>query len=168
MIRFAEPDSMAGEAWVIELSDGRLLGTCWHLSSQKGVEYPNAYAVSEDGGRTWMPTRSTGILGQSTGLAALPDGSALFIYNQRKHGQPGVYLARVRPTASDFGVESNEIIWSAETRTQTGTTGDLAEWTDFSFGEPSVTLLADGTLLAVLWCVQPGFRGIRFVKLSIS
>jgi hypothetical protein len=165
MIRFESEHSTGAEAWVIELADGRLLGTTWHLDQQDKSDHPNAYAISLDRGDTWLPTRSTGILGQSTSLAALPDGRALFIYNQRRHGEPGVWMAVVRPTEDDFGVESNEIIWRAQTRTQSGTSGEHSEWTDFSFGEPSVALLPDNTLLVVLWCVQPAGQGIRYVRL---
>jgi hypothetical protein len=140
------------------------------MNQQDKSDHANAYALSLDGGDTWQPTRSTGILGQSTSLAALPDGRALFIYNQRRHGDPGVWLAVVGPTGNDFGVESNEIAWRAQTRTQSGTSGEHTEWTDFSFGEPAVALLPDAeglrnTLLLVLWCVQPEGQGIRYVRL---
>jgi hypothetical protein len=165
MIRFESEHSTGAEAWVIELADGRLLGTTWHLNQQDKSDHPNAYAISLDGGETWLPTPSTGIMGQSTSLAALPDGRALFIYNQRRHGEPGVWLAVVRPTENDFGIESNEIAWCAQTRTQSGSSGEHTAWTDFSFGEPAVALLPDNTLLLVLWCVQPAGQGIRYVRL---
>lgn len=168
MLSFEDADSGGAEAWVIELADGRLLGTSWHLNHRDGSDYPNAYALSLDGGLTWQPTRSTGIMGQSTALAPLPDGRALFIYNRRKHGEIGVWLALVRPTESDLGIEANEIIWRAQTPTQEGSSAAHAEWTGFSFGEPSVTLLPDNTLLATLWCIQPNARGIRYVKLRIA
>lgn len=164
MLRFDDPQSGGAEAWTVELSDGRLLGTGWQISFH-GLEHPNAYALSKDGGTTWLPTRSTGILGQSTALAPFTDGRAFFIYNQRKHGEPGVWLAVVKPTEKDFGIETNQIVWRAETRTQKGTSGEHSEWMDFSFGEPSVTRLPDGTLLVTLWCVQPTGSGIRYVKL---
>jgi hypothetical protein len=135
------------------------------MNLRDGRDYPNAYAISADGGQRWSPTRSTGIMGQSTGLAALPDGRALFIYNQRKHGEIGVWMAVVNPTADDFGIQSNEIVWRAAAPTQSGSSGNLTAWTDFSFGEPSVTPLPDGTLLVALWCVEPSGRGIRYVKL---
>ena len=167
MIRFASEYSTGAEAWVIELADGRLLGTTWHLNQHDKSDHPNAYAISLDGGDSWRPARSTGIMGQSTALAALPDGRALFIYNQRRHGEPGVWLAMVNPTEHDFGIESNEIVWRAQTRTQGGSSGDHTAWTDFSFGEPSVTLLPDGTLLVALWCVQPAGQGIRYVRLQL-
>ena len=165
MIRFDSEHSTGAEAWVIELTDNRLLGTTWHLNQQDKSDHPNAYAISLDGGDAWLPTRSTGIMGQSTSLAALPDGRALFIYNQRRHGEPGVWLAVVRPTERDFGIESNAIAWHAQTRTQSGSSGEHSAWTDFSFGEPAVAVLPDNTLLLVLWCVQPAGQGIRYVKL---
>jgi hypothetical protein len=92
----------------------------------------------------------------------------VFIYNQRKHREPGVWIAVVKPTENDFGVESNEIVWRAQTRTQSGTSGEHSEWKDFSFGEPSVTLLPDKTLLVALWCVQPAGQGIRYARLRMA
>jgi len=165
MLRFNEARSSGGEAWVIELSDGRLLGTSWHIDLGEERDYPNAWALSHDGGQSWGPTCSTGIIGQSTGLAPLADGRALFVYNQRKHAEAGVWLAVVRPTDSDFGVESNQVIWRAPTTTQSESSGDYAEWRDFSFGEPAVAVLPDGDLLVVFWCIQSDGQGIRYVRL---
>jgi hypothetical protein len=165
MLRFAEADSGGAEAWVVELATGQLLGTCWQVGYTKGQEYPNPYALSSDRGETWTPARTTGILGQSTALAALPDGRALMVYNQRKHGEPGVWLATARPTESGFGLESNQIVWRAEKITQHSSSAEHLEWEDFAFGEPSVTVLPDGTLLITLWCVQPSGQGVRYVKL---
>ncbi len=164
MLRFENVNSGAAEAWVVELADGRLLGTCWHLNNEDGTNYPNAYALSTDGGESWSPTRSTGIKGQSTALTPLPDGRALFVYNQREHGEPGVYVALVDPTETDFGVEANEIVWRAESGTQRGSSAALSDFKDFSFGEPAVTLVPDGTFLLVLWTIEPDIRGIRYVK----
>lgn len=167
MLRFADIHSGAGEAWVIELTDGRLLGTCWQINLSDGSDYPNPYAISLDCGSTWQPTRSTSILGQSTALAALPNGRALFVYNQRRHGELGVWLAVVRPTDSAFGIEHNEIVWRAETATQRGTSVDHFQWQDFAFGEPSAVVLPDGLILVTLWCIQPSGQGICYVRLRI-
>ncbi|MCH2695064.1 MAG: glycoside hydrolase [Acidobacteriia bacterium] len=168
MLRFPEEHSGGAEAWIIELDDGRVLGTCWHVDHQEKQEYPNAFSISHDGGKSWGPTHSTGIMGQSTALAALPGGRALFIYNQRKHGEVGIWLAVVNPTDSNFGVESNEIVWKAQTATQSSSSGGHSEWTDFAFGEPSVTLLQDGTLLVTFWCAQPSGKGVQYVKLAMK
>lgn len=164
-LRFEEPDSGGAEAWIVELANHRLLATAWHVDHSSNRDYPNAYAISDDGGRNWSATRSTGIMGQSTALTALPGGGALFVYNQRKHGTPGVWIAEVDPQWDDFGVLHQQIAWNAMTTTQHDTSAGHSEWTDFSFGEPSVVLLAGQTMLLVFWCVQPDGAGIRYVKL---
>lgn len=165
MLQFPEPDALGAESWVIELADGRLLGTGWHIVGDN--PQTNKYAISPDGGTTWGPTRSTGILGQTTSLAALPDGRALFAYNQRKQGDVGVWLALVNPSEKDFGIVLNQRIWAAEIVSRGGATADFKDWTSFAFGEPSVTPLSDGTLLVTLWAQQPSGKGIRYVKLRM-
>jgi hypothetical protein len=74
----------------------------------------------------------------------------------------------VRPTADDFGVQSNEIIWHAAVPTQERGSLGHDNWTDFAFGEPSVTLLPDGTLVLVLWSIQPDGRGIAYVRFRLK
>ncbi len=166
MLSFDEPDSGGAEAWIIELADGRMLGASWHLHTHDKQEFQNPYALSADG-RTWGKTRSTGTMGQSVGLAALPDGRALMTYNQRKHGEPGVWLALANPTDDDFGIEANEIVWQAEIATQSNSSGEASQWTDFAFGEPAAIVMGDGTILVVLWCAQPVGCGIAYVRLRL-
>jgi len=167
MIRVLEPDAYVAEAWVTQLSNGKLLGTAWHLRRGEGNDFPNAYALSSDQGETWTPTRSTSILGQSAGLAPLPDGKVLFVYNQRRHATPGVWLAIAKPTDDDFGLIRNDIAWHAAVPTQSGSSGKSTSWTDFAFGEPSVTVLPDHTALVAFWCIQPNGSGIGYVKVKL-
>lgn len=165
LMRFALPYATAAEAWVVELTDGRLLSTCWNLNQRDGSDFPNAYALSRDGGQTWTPPRSTGCRGQSTSLLPLPDGRALFLYNQRKHGPVGVWAAVVKPTAEDFGIEVNERAWAAAEPEKSARTGH-SEWVNFPFGEPAAVVLPDATVLLVLWCAHSSGRGIRYVRLQ--
>lgn len=167
-IRVNEKKSYVAEAWVSQLSDGRLLATAWHLNRDEGNDYPNAYALSSDAGQTWGPTLSTGIMGQSAATAALPNGKVLFVYNQRRHGKPGVWMAVAKPTENNFGILANDIVWDAENATQNASSGKSLNWIDFAFGEPSVVVLPDETLLVTFWCIQPSGSGIGYVKLKIS
>ena len=153
-------------SWVIELSDGRLLGIGWHIRGD--IAQTNKYALSSDAGATWSRTLSTGVLGQSTALAPLAQGRALFIYNQRKQGDIGVWLALVQPTTGSLGLLVNERIWAAEVASRGDATADFKDWTSYAFGEPSVTPLADGTILVTLWALQPSGNGIRYIKLRIE
>ena len=168
MIRVKEEDAYVAESWVTQLSTGVLLGTTWHLRRGKGDDFPNAYALSTDNGQSWGPTRATPILGQSAALAPLDDGKVLFVYNQRRHGTPGVWLALAKPTDRDFGVQVNEVVGRAAVATQNASSGKSTNWTDFAFGEPSVTVLPDHTALVAFWCIQPDGAGIRYVKLRLS
>ncbi len=165
MLRFNDEAATGAEAWVIELADGRLLGTCWNLNQRDGSDLPNAYALSDDGGCTWCSTRSTGIKGQTTSLMPLPDGSALFIYNQRKHGEIGIWIARANPKDHNFGVESNEIVWAARRLSVALSATGHSDWRAFSFGQPSAVLLPDETLLLTLWSSGPSGGSIRFLKM---
>lgn len=167
-IRVPEQDGYVAEAWITQLSDDRLLATAWHLRRGPGDDFPNAYALSHDNGDTWSPTGDTPIMGQSTGTAALPDGKVLFIYNQRRHGKPGVWLAVANPTGNDFGVIHNDIVWHAAMPTQNQTSGKSINWVDFAFGEPSATLLPDGTVFVAFWCIQPQGSGIGCVRVKID
>ena len=169
MLRFADGNAGGAEAWVVELADGRLVGTSWNMSLTTGVDEPIPFAISHDGGTTWSRTRSTGIAGQATSLAPLPDGGVLLAYNQRAEPDPGVWLAVARPHDRDFRVERIGPAWVAERATHSsgGHAGHDA-WTDFAFGEPAVTVLPGGDVLVTLWCDQPSGRGIRFVRLAAA
>ncbi|MBL9214006.1 MAG: exo-alpha-sialidase [Opitutaceae bacterium] len=166
MLSFPQPDANGAESWVIELADGRLLGTGWHIHGDESLS--NAYALSTDGGRTWSPTLATGTLGQSTGLGLLPDGRVLFVYNQRKHGTVGVWLAVAAPTEAGFGMAANAPVWRAEVAVRGNAVADFKDWTSFAFGEPSATALTDGTVLVTFWVSQPSGHGIRYVKLRLD
>jgi hypothetical protein len=165
MLRFDDPMATAAEAWVVELPDGRLLGTCWNLNQRDGGDFPNANAVSNDRGLTWSLTRSTGIIGQTTALAPLPDGGALFVYCNRRHVRNGIWLARVQPSENDFGIRYNEVVWQSPNCTSAAAHD---AWTGFTFGEPSATLLDDGRVLVFCWCLENGVGNIQFVELDLQ
>ena len=166
MLRFADPDSGGAESWVVELADGRLVGAAWHMSLVTGRDEPIPFGISHDGAATWTRTRSTGIVGQATSLAPLPDGRVLLAYNQRERPDPGVWLAVADPDDDDFGVQRIGPAWLAEQSTRNADDSGHDAWQDFSFGEPSVTLLPDGDVLVTLWCDQPSGTGIRWVRLA--
>ena len=45
-----------------------------------------------------------------------------------------------------------------------GSGADLANWTSYRFGEPSVTLLPDGSCLLFFWYMDDANSGIRFAR----
>ena len=167
MLRFLEPGSGGAEAWVVQLADGRLLGTSWHMNLRDGSDYPCAYAISTDEGETWSPTRSTGIAGQTTAMTALPGGGALFLYCVRQANDVGIAMAHVDPTETDFGVIHQEMVWRAKRVRQGEGSADHSAWQEFAFGEPSAVLLADREVLVTFWTMQPAGQGIMYVRLRL-
>ena len=107
-------------------------------------------------------------MGQATALAPLPDGRALFLYNDRKGNAPGVRLAVCRPSETDFGIEHDDLVWAAARPTQSDSSRDHGDWLDFAYGEPSATLMPDGTVFVALWSLQPGAGGIPYVKVQLE
>ena len=106
---------------------------------------------------SFEPAGSTGLLGQAHGTAGARggDATALMVYNQRQEGEPGVRLAVASPSPDGFGLRGDMMVWQAANATQSGTSGEIVEWTDFAFGEPSVLACSGEALLVLFWCGCP-------------
>lgn len=155
-------DSQYAESWITRLSDGRLAVSTWQTASENSSQY----LVSDDDGETFKGPFFQEFKGQSTGISAWRDGSLLIAYNQRKYGTVGVWLAmEIFDSEGRATLLENEPVWEAQTATKTGDSTDFGQWTDFSFGEPSVTVLPDDTLLVTLWYQQGDIQGIRYIRL---
>ena len=59
------------ESKIVELSDGRLLAVAWCHDLPAAEDRPNQYALSSDGGATWTPHRSTGLIGRRSRRSSL-------------------------------------------------------------------------------------------------
>ena len=90
-----------------------------------------------------------------------------FAYSQRKHGERGIWLAVVKPTESQFTVECNQIVWRAETTTQTDSPLSILSGRTFRSVSRRSPFWTKSTVFVTLWCVQPSGRGIRYVRLRI-
>ena len=151
-----------GEAWITRLTNGRLFVSTWQTAVP---EKSTQYLLSDDDGTTFAGPFVQPFRGQSTGIAPWTDGSVLIAYNQRKEGTVGVWLALETFDGTQVKVLENEPVWAAEVATKSGTSGDFSQWTDFAFGEPSVMVMPDDTLLVTLWYRQNGVNGVRYIRL---
>ena len=91
----------------------------------------------------------------------------LVLYN-RRYGKQGVIGCLVRFTDDAWLVESEEILWDANSSRETvsGVSG-LDELDSFSFGLPSAIPLDEQTLLCVHWCKEQGTHVIRWTKIRV-
>ncbi len=151
------------ESWLVRLTDGRLMAGSWLIGDPINQD---VYFLSNDNGKTFSGPHFMGFKGQTTSLAPYLDNTVLIPYNQRKTGTIGVWLALAKPDGASFNMLANEPVWEAEIATRSNTSGDFTNWTDYSFGEPSLAVLPDGTFLAVLWYQQMGGAGIRYIRIK--
>jgi len=154
-----------GEAWLVRLSDEIHMISAWQTATTIDAD---KYFMSYDGANTFEGPLNLPFNGQSTALEAIGDGKVLVIYNLRNVDDAGVYMALAKPDKNGFNLIANEPVWLAKNKTQNDTSGEFDSWTDFAFGEPHVKLLPDGTLLATLWYVADGKKGIRYVRLAME
>ncbi|MCX7704920.1 MAG: glycoside hydrolase [bacterium] len=166
MLSFPEKYATAAEAWIIELSDGKLFGTCWKINQKDNTDFSNPYAISNDDGRTWTQTRPTTIMGQTPSVAPLPGNRILFVYNQRRLTPYGIRLAVATPAENDFRIDADEMVYCARRPSSKDFATSHSDWTNFSFGEPHVAVLQDKTILVVFWCIEERERGIRYIRLD--
>lgn len=156
------PPSLYAESWLDRLSDGRLFVSTWQTASEDSSQF----LVSRPGSEVLEGPFAQPFRGQSTGISTDGEGGVYVAYNQRKESPVGVWLAYEKPEPGDAGLIANEPVWIAGSATRSESSGDFAEWTDFSFGEPHVKLLGDGTLIVVLWYKQGEKIGVRYVRLE--
>jgi len=159
----APEGSSFAESWIVEMGNGTLVAGSWLLDNQK---CPDVYFISTDGGNSFRGPEPMGFYGQTTSLTPYGNDKLLVPYNQRKAGTIGVWLALAEPDETGFHLLANQPVWEAAQATRNNSSGDFTEWTDYSFGEPHVTVMPDGTLLLVFWCDQPDGKGIRYVRLK--
>lgn len=153
------PPSEYAETWIVRLSDGKLMVGTWQTAS---TDAPDQYLLSDDDGETFSGPFALPFRGQSMALTPWKDG-VLIVYNQRKEKPAGVWMAAAKPDADGLHMFANQPVWEASTTTRSASSGDFGQWTDFSFGEPQVTVLPDGKLLVCLWYEQDGKKGVRYV-----
>jgi len=157
-----EHSALYAESWIVELGNGVLMSSSWITG---GDPYPDVYFLSDDDGKTFSGPFEMPFQGQTTSLTPYGKDMVLIPYNQRQHGTVGVWLALAKPDRTGFHMLANQPVWEAQTATRTQKSADFENFTDYAFGEPQVTVMGDGSLLAVFWFNQPHGSGVRYVKL---
>jgi len=154
------------ESKIIEMPDGTLVAIAWAYDGHLKKDLPNQYAVSRDGGRTWTPPQSTGLVGQTLTPHLLPDGRILCVY--RRIDKPGLWAAIVRYEQNHWAVTSHTPLWGT---TVSGLTAHGANMSDnFSvlrFGAPTIAALPDGLVFTAFWCYEECVSVIRWFTLQV-
>jgi hypothetical protein len=154
------------EVSVISLGGERVLAAAWAHDPRTGKNLPTPYAVSEDGGETFSPTRPTGLMGQTCKMLRLDDGRILCAY--RRDDRPGLWANVARLEGDAWVNESEAPLWG--THLASGMTGQAAsaeELSNLKFGYPSMVRMPDGEVLMVFWGLEDGTTNIRWMRLRV-
>ncbi len=168
---FRDPDGKLGfwEQKFTELPNNRLLATAWTVSLGDYHDQENSFVISDDGGWTWSPRRSTGIRGQTMSTMWLGDDRLLVLYN-RRYGAQGIVGCLATFTATAWKVHYETLVYDAKANRDgpnTGNTG-VDELASFQFGFPTAIPLRDGAVLVTNWSVERNVTGIRWTKLRVG
>jgi hypothetical protein len=164
---FRDPEKRLGyfEHKLAEIAPGRVMAVCWTVTLGDAADRPDSFAISNDGGETWGPARSTGIMGQTMTPVSLGGDRLLVLYN-RRYGDQGIVMNLVTFTDQAWTLWYEGIMYDARAkRTRSSDVSGLDELETFEFGFPTAIRLRDGTLLATHWCKEGGKFGIRWTKL---
>ncbi len=168
---FEDPDRRLGyfEQKLAELEPGRVLATAWTVTLGDVADRPNSYTISDDGGTTWEPVRSTGIDGQTLTPLWLGGDRLLVLYN-RRYGHQGIVMALVALTPETWVCHYEDLLYDARRRRDrpSDVTSGVEEFDTFEFGFPTAIRLHDGTISATHWCREEGTFGIRWTKLRVD
>ncbi len=170
-IVFEDPEKKHGyfEQKLAAIVPDRVLATAWTVTLGEVLDRPNSFTISNDGGTTWGPIRSTGINGQT--LTPLPlGGDRLLVLYNRRYGHQGIVMNLVTFTEEAWTVHYEALLYDAA-KMQGSSSQDrtgLDNFETFQFGLPAAIRLQDGTILATYWCRMNEKIGIRWAKLRID
>lgn len=154
------------ESKILELPDGRLLAVAWCYDQKANADRPNQYAISHDGGATWTPPQSMGLLGQTLTPHLLPDGRVLCVY--RRMDRPGLWAVVAHLEGDDWVNEAWHPLWGNNTAGRTSQEDTMVEtFQGLKFGAPSMTTLADGSILLAFWCYERNIGIIRWYRFFV-
>ena len=154
------------ESKVVELPDSRLLTVVWKHDIGSGIDLPNHYSLSGDGGRSWSEPRTTGLMGQTPAPFVLDDGRVLCVY--RRMDVPGLWANVSRIEGDEWINEASEPLWGHTAGGLTGSSVNPVEnFATLRFGAPCIAHLPNGTVFVAFWCYEDCISVIRWFKFTV-
>ena len=154
------------ESKVLPLPDGRLLAVAWTHDLSAGTDRPNHYSISSDGGESWSPPASTGLIGQTQTPCVLDQDRILVVY--RRTDEPGLWLQDVRFDGATWVNGACVPLWGHDVGGKTKMSDSMVQnFRVLRFGAPSVVLLPDKTLYIAFWCYEDSVSVIRWFRVAI-
>ena len=152
------------EQSLVQMGDGRLVSVAWLFDEKTSRTEPTQYAVSLDG-RSFEPSRLNGLRGQTAKLLRLPDDRLLCLY--RRDDKPGMWAHVARVQGQEWIGIGDTVLWTGAASGMTGQGNSSDELSALRFGFPSMTLLPDGQIMALIWCEEDSVNNIRWFRIKV-
>ena len=154
------------ETRICEMQPGRVVAIIWAFDTAKEKHLPNHIAVSHDYGDTWSEPIDTGIMAQASNLMWLEKDKLLTIHAHRA-GEVGLYARLVDFSDDQWDIEAEQCLWTKAISQDTGKS-ITDQFSALKFGQPSLTRLADGEILATFWCVEDCMYKVKSLRLKLN
>ena len=150
---------------IVELGPGCLLAVAWAYDEPNGRDLPNAYSISEDGGKSFCAPRDTGLHGQTPAIIPLDKGKLLCVY--RRVDITGLWAAEVSIENGYWKTERQFALWGAPSILTGPRSENMVEqFNVLRFGAPSLARLDNGEVFVTFWCVEDCVSNIRWIRLT--
>ncbi len=108
---------------------------------------------------------------QPGGMYVDKDGAIYMVYSpypsiEKKEPVDSKCMVLLKSTDGNVILIENEPIWKADCGTKNTEDIGFENWTDFSFGEPSVVVLPDKSILITLWYQKGNIKGIKYIQVK--
>ena len=155
------------ESKVVELRPGALISVGWAHREAECADGPLAYSISEDGGQSFGPIQSAGLLGQTAALLPLGGDQLLCVY--RRVDRPGLWAAHVVIEDNTWRTTEQVSLWGADSLlTGRDTRNRVEQFNVLRFGAPCMVETTPGRVFIAFWCVEDCVSNIRWFKVRAS
>ena len=156
------------ETSVCHLKGNDLLAVTWPYHEASATHLPNRFAISHDGGHTFLPHGEIGISGQTVKALRLRDGRILLVY--RRIDKPGMWTSLFDFDGAKWTLLSETPVWGANlvSSGMPGVAGGSDELSALKFGFPQMVQLDSGEVFIVFWCFEDWSCCIRWSKIDLG
>lgn len=140
------------ECRLCETAPGEVAVIFWAYDNARGVNLNNHLVLSRDGGRSFGPAIDTGIRGQASNLLALGENRFLTIHSHRE-APVGLVVRKLKVERHAVTIEG-EFDLFADDRMGSNSADISRQFGSLKFGQPSLTRLASGEVMAACWQVE--------------
>jgi hypothetical protein len=155
------------EQGLAQIDDGRLVDAAWAFQESSGKSLPNRLAISQDGQR-FGPIMPAGLNGET--IKIIPFGGNTVFGLYRRTDRRGLWAFLADVGRDSWTIREQAPMWQGGDANLVGGSADsnATYLSAIKFGFPMMSLLPDGSIFAVFWCMEDNIQNIRWLRIQAS